>query len=100
MEKYLKAIAWLQTRIQSLEGQHGSVPIKMVFEGMLFILLGGIVVYTLVPTFESNAVTTNITNTTTKTFATLGSWVIPSLAFVGLIFVTIEMFLSWRHTGG
>jgi hypothetical protein len=95
---YFKAIAWLQRKIKTLDGQRGSVPIKMVFEGMLFILLGGIVVYTLVPVFETNATTANITNPTTKTFGDLASWIIPALAFVGLIFVTIQMFLSWKNS--
>ena len=92
-----KLMAW-RSRLylqKTLQGQAGFA----IIESLITILLGVILVYNFAPMFESNADTTNITNPTTKSFGDLGSWIIPVLAFLGLIFMGYRTFFKGKAKG-
>lgn len=79
----------------SLMGQIGAASMSRILDGLVVILIGVVLVFQFAPLIESNSSTTNITNTTTKTFGSLASWLLPTIAILGLIYLGIRLFLHF-----
>lgn len=93
---------WLTvwSKTAGFAGQLGAIAISGVLDGLIVILLGIILVFTFVPIIEDNSSTSNITNTTTKTFGDLAAWLLPVLAIIGLVYLGIRLFIKKGKDSG
>jgi len=93
-----KAVDWMmayKARMKTVAaGQRGFVSLDTALDAVITIVLVIIIVYNFVPTIEESADTSNITNTTVKTFGDLGGWLIPLLAVVGVIVLAVRVFIK------
>lgn len=98
-----RAVDWMlayKARAKTITaGQRGMISIDGALDAVITIVLVIIVVYQFIPTIEESADTTNITNTTVKSFGDLGGWLIPLLAIIGVITLGIRLFLKKGKKG-
>ena len=80
-------------------GQRGAIGLDSALDAVITIVLVIIVVYQFIPTIEDSADTSNITNTTVKSFGDLGGWLIPLLAIIGVITLAVRLFLKKGKKG-
>lgn len=99
IDKLLFKLRSLALRMKR-SNQQGVAHIGNIIDGLVVLLLGTILVFTFAPQIEQSATTTNITNATTKTFGTLASWMIPTVAIIGLIYLGIRLFLHFGKGNG
>jgi hypothetical protein len=106
---YWRVYNWLNAAVLKMRGwsatlklskQTGAVAIGNVIDGLVVIFLGITLVYQFVPQIEEQADTSNITNPTTKSFGDTGSWLLPSIAIIGLIYLGIRLFLAFGKRRG
>ncbi len=98
-----RAVDWLrayQARMKTVSaGQCGFISIDSALDAVITIVLVIIIVYQFIPTIESSADTSNITNATVKSFGDLGGWLIPLLAIVGVIILGVRVFIRKGKKG-
>jgi hypothetical protein len=93
-----KAVDWMvayKARMKTATaGQRGFIGLDSALDAVITIVLVIIIVYNFIPTIETSADTSNITNSTVKTFGDLGGWLIPLLAVVGVIVLAVRVFIK------
>jgi hypothetical protein len=98
-----KAVDWMvayQARMKTVAaGQRGFVNLDTAIDAVITIVLVMIIIYQFIPTIEDAADTSNITNTTVKTFGDLGGWLVPLLAVVGVIVLGVRVFIKKGKKG-
>jgi hypothetical protein len=94
-----RAVDWMiayKARLKTtlgVSGQRGFMDLDTAIDAVITIVLVMIIIYQFIPTIEDAADTSNITNTTVKTFGDLGGWLIPLLAVVGVIVLGVRVFI-------
>jgi hypothetical protein len=99
----LNAVDWMvayRARMKtSYAGQHGFISLDTAIDAVITIVLVMIIIYQFIPTIETAADTSNITNSTVKSFGDLGGWLIPLLAVVGVIILGVRLFIKKGKKG-